>query len=439
MRLLVIITFLIAPCGLQAQHAQLAPRVGDVLPDFILTDVQHYKKSTVTRETFKGKWLMLYFWSLGCVSSVGALDKANEIQNRFDDYLQVVSIGYVHKPKDKEDIVKVFERKRRTHNYTLPIAYDTVLYEAWDIIGVPAFFIVDPEGVLRYVVPGGDLTMDKVARILAGETVQLRSLYFDFTNTSGRMMFAETVKDEDLEYASVLTKWHGELPRIGHEFDLFVGLSDEYKERGWSVAFATLTRLYQYAYYGQAWITANDTASYGKIFERPILEVSDKTPFEVQDFATGRGYYNYYLKLPLKDISKKRMMSEMQELLQKMFGYKAAIETRTMPIWRLEVDSDAVERLRSKGGDPKSFGKRSVAGVHVQNFLIKDFLRMVTANLPNERRLPFLDFTGITFRVDAKVETDMTDFESVQRALNRYGLKLKPSSKEMKVLVIRDP
>lgn len=409
------------------------------MPDFILRDVQHYSKSTVTRETFKGKWLMLFFWSLGCVSSVEALDKANEIQNRFDEDLQVVPIGYLHKPSDKEDIVKVFERKRRTHNYDLPIAYDTVLYKKWGVIGVPAIFIADPEGVLKYVVSARDLTMEKVAGIIAGETIHLRPLYFDYTNASGRMMFTDGLKDGDLEYASVLTKWHGELPKMGYEFDLFVRLSDEYRERGWSVSFATLTKLYQFAYYGQAWITEADTAYYGKIFEKPILEVRDKTPFEVHDFATGKGYYNYYLKLPLKDISKERMMSEMQQSLHKIFGYKATVETRDMPVWRLVVDSDAVEQLKSKGGDTKSFERRTITGVHVQNYQIKDFLRMVTANLPNEDRLAFLDSTGITFRIDANVQTDMTDFESIQKALKRCGLRLERSLQEMKVLVIRDP
>ncbi len=431
--------FLIVPLAVKSQQMGVAPRVGHVLPDFTLTNVKYYKKSTVTRDTFRGKWLILQFWSLGCISSVKALDKANEIQNQFSENIQMLLIGYMHKPSEKESIEKVFERKRRTNNYSLPIAYDTVLYNNWGIIGVPALFIVDPEGVLRYIVPGSDLTMDKVADILAGKTVELQPLYFDFTNTSGRMLFSTELREDDVEYASVLTKWNGELPQFGYDFDRFVRLPAKYKSEGWWVSFASLTRLYQYAYYGEIWFSPADTAFYGKIFERPILEVSNLEPFEIHDFVTGKGYYNYYLKLPVKDINKQRLMSELQAMLANIFGYKARLETRAMPVWRLIACSDAVERLRSKGGDPTFFGGNSLVGVHVQNYLVKDFLKLVTANLPNDERLPFLDSTGIAFRIDANIQTDMTDFESVQQALRRYGLRLEKGSQEMKVLVIRDP
>lgn len=69
---------------------------------------------------------------------------------------------------------------------------------------------------------------------------------------------------------------------------------------------------------------------------------------------------------------------------------------------------------------------------------MKDFLRLVTASILNKERLAFLDYTGIDFKVDANIQTDMTDLESVQKALEDYGLKLAKGTKEMKVFVIRD-
>lgn len=137
-------------------------------------------------------------------------------------------------------------------------------------------------------------------------------------------------------------------------------------------------------------------------------------------------------------ISKERMMHEMQETLRQNFGYKAEVENRELPVWRLVAGPKALKALKTKGGVRKFFGLHPVAGVKVQNYPINDFFRLVTANLPNDDRIPYLNSTGIDFCVDANIQTDMTDFTSVQNALNQYGLSLVKGTADMKVLVIRD-
>lgn len=420
------------------QSSREIPQIGKALPEFRLENVRYYDHSVATNECFRGKWLFLHFWSLGCSSAVKSLDLADAIQKEFRDDIQVLLVGHLYGEMNERGIEIVFERKRNTGDYDLPIAYDTVLYDDWALGGVPAIYIVDPKGILKYVTSGSDLTLEKVKEIIEGRDVSLRPMDMNYTDTSGNGIFKEVVKDEDILYASVLTRWRGEYPSLGYEMDRFVRLPTKYKNEGWSLAFASLIRLYQYAYYGQGWFFMADTAYYGKVFELPILDLSDKTPFIDHDFATGRGYYNYYLKLPPNKVDKSKMMKEMQLMLNVNFGYDAKIETHDMPVWRLERSNDSYLGLRTKGGEPKFFGINSVAGVKVQNYPMRDFLRLISANLPNEDKIPFLDYTHIGFRVDANIQADMTNFGSVQKALSRYGLKLVRGKKRMNVLVIRD-
>lgn len=76
------------------------------------------------------------------------------------------------------------------------------------------------------------------------------------------------------------------------------------------------------------------------------------TPFTDLDFETGKGYYNYFLKLPVGKVTKENMMQE-QTMLKQNFGYNAKIETRQMPVWKLEASSKAFKILKTKGAKLK--------------------------------------------------------------------------------------
>lgn len=429
MRTVILIALFSVGHALRCQPCEHGPRIGGKLPDFTLNNVHYFKHRTVTNESFKGKWLMLHFWSLGCASAVSSLDKMHAIQSRFSDKLQVQLVGY-NGGSENELIEVVFKRKKKTNKYQLPVAYDSLLYEQWSLKGVPVTYIVDPDGVLRFITPASDLTIAKVADLLDNKKVSIRPLCFQY---------ADDENYDNLVYASVLSRWRGQYPDLGYELDRFEGLPDRVKAKGWRVVFASLTRLYQYAYYGRGWFFPSDTAYYGSVFELPIIEVSDKAPFTSKDFNSGAGYYNYYLKLPIDSLTQERIMRELQKALDMTFKYSAFLEARSMPVWWLQVCSEKVaKKLRTKGGEPEFIGGRSIGGVTVRNYSVRDFLRLVTANLPNDERIPFLDGTGISFRIDADIQTDMTDFRSVQSALRRCGLELVKGEKEMTVLVIRN-
>jgi hypothetical protein len=400
-----------------------------MLSHFALNDVRYFKDRIVSNESFKGKWLMLHFWSLGCSSAIASLDKMNSFQSQFGDKLQVMLVGYNGGALNK-GIEIVFDRKRKTNNYKLPIAFDSLLYVEWSLNGVPVTYIVDPDGILRHITPGSDLTSQKVADLIDNEAVSIMPLCFQYSDDDTY---------DSAVYACILSRWGGQYPQLGYELDRFEKLPESHKALGWQVTFASLTRLYQYAYFGRGWFFPSDTAYYGKVYETPIIEVSDKTPFTLMDFNSGEGFYNVYVKLPVDNLTKKRIMSELQRVLRATFNYDATLEIRSMPVWRLQVQSRrAVEKLRTRGGKPELVGNEAITGVTVRNYSVSDFLRLVTTNLPNDERIPFLDDTGIDFRIDATVQTDMTDLRSVQAALRSCGFDLVKGEKDMTVLVIRD-
>ena len=58
--------------------------------------------------------------------------------------------------------------------------------------------------------------------------------------------------------------------------------------------------------------------------------------------------------------------------------------------------------------------------------------------MDNQDAFPFIDETGITENFDLKLDAVLTDIADIQRGLQKYGLDLEKSEKEMKVIVIRN-
>lgn len=433
-RIVTIILFLgafLLRCDCRGQRAQIIPEIGEKMPPFLLQDVKYLDGRLVDNDTFRGKWLILYFWSLGCKGSIQGLTKLNDIQEEFAQYIQVIAIGRNYgKINDGIDIV--FERLRRNRGYQIPVVFDSTLRQQWNIETVPHIYLIDPEGILRYVTDGSDMTIQKIKYLLKGESVSFESKARDqhWRNTGGRYILNKNLTPDRVRYVSVITEWDGERPEFGFAFDRYVSLPEGYHEQGWTMTRASLKVLYAYAYLGRAYWLPRDTSYYAKFWSQPKLEVGDRAPFLAN--------YNCYLKLPKGEVSVENMKKALQDALNLAFGYKAMLEVHDAPVWKLVAMPGAMEKLRSKGGRMAYEGNNAVVGVKVRNYPIEDFLYLVTSSLSNSEGLVFIDESNISFGVDVNIQTDMTDLSCIKESLREYGLDLVKDTKPMQVLVIRE-
>jgi alkyl hydroperoxide reductase subunit AhpC len=135
--------------------------VGDKLPDFALTAVQGNDPKTafapVTRETYAGKWLVLFAWpkdfTFVCPTEIVGF---NEIEGEFADrdaQLLGLSIDseFVHVAwrQSREDLGKV--RFPWLSDIKRELSQALGILDKNEGVALRATFIVDPEGVIRYV------------------------------------------------------------------------------------------------------------------------------------------------------------------------------------------------------------------------------------------------------------------------------------------------
>jgi thiol-disulfide isomerase/thioredoxin len=445
MSVIILLMFIFADSdkSLFAQTTPNKPEVGKPCPDFVLEEVTHYSKSKVTLKDFKGQWLILDFWFTGCTSCISSFPKINQLQREFKDQIKFVLVGKNDK-KFNGDIEQLFEKLRLKQQLNLISAYDSLLHGNWEITKMPHMIVIDPEGIVRHITGGRDMTNEKLKDMIAGKPVTFypkNRISIDFNpwenSTGGQIL-----------YRSVLTRWNGEKQESGYPLNDFVNFNLNRLKKGWTVSMVPLYALYNYAYFGRWTWTWRDPEYYGKYYHRPLLQMKDTTKFAF-DYRTmssaEANLFNYSLFLPYPEITEEILMEEIRKNLASVFGYKVEVKSMPMPVYYLMAQPSAKSKLVTKGGEPDNGvgddqkGYRSFAtGFTLKNQPMDRLLRLITWYLADKTIDPFIDKTGITGNIDITIDADLTDWENINNALKRNGLELVRDKLEMNVILISD-
>lgn len=426
---------------LHAMGDTLYPEVGRPCPEFHLKNVNYFKKKEVTLADFKGKWLVLDFWNKYCSSCIASFPKVNAMQKIFGDRVQFMLIGL----QDADDKIRpMYEHFKKKLDLTLPCAFDSTLSDYWGIFNTPHIIVIDDKGIVRARTFKVD--SDDIQSFLNGQTPVLSVIpYVTQQKEAGAPDIGDaripldvykpymingngSRSDTDFLFRSVLTNWN---QANQYSDAIWVEGQPNYRKGMFQAIGVSLDLLYDEAYFGRMGWEITDTLFYGKYSLDPILEISDSSSF--QSNVNGKNMFCYSLILSAEKGTKANLQKAMQRDLETYFGFNASIETRELPCWRLVASNGAVTKLGTKGGKQKIEENIPHVSYKFSNVTIERLIQYFLV-FTNE---VILDETGITQSVDFTSE-DCTDFESLKRFLPKYGLKLIPSKKEMKVLVIRD-
>lgn len=408
------------------------PEVGKPMPPFHFDNVTHYSKTEVSLTDYKGQWLILHFWFTGCVSSIKNLPEIHAFREKFRGRAEFLLVGInEEKMFFGKGIEQLFERLCEKQNLDIPSAYDSVLFRKWGIGSMPHIIIVDPQGIVRAITNGQDMTENKIRDLLDGKAVSF------YAKDIERPVFnpQKGVPSNRVIYQSILAKWDGEKQSVP-DVRFY---PNQAMSPGYGASFVTLYQLYNLAYTGKAQWNGKDSL-YQKVYPRPVLDLSDSTFFEF-DYRSLKGFYNYNLVTREGKVDERTVMEIMQKELENIFGYEVSVEQRNVRVWKLIAQPDAVERLKTKGGAhffSDLGGSGGAAGFTLRNERMSILLDLVKRYL-DTGQVPFFDETGISHNIDITLDALMTDLKQIRAALQMNGIDLVLGKKSMNVLVIKDP
>lgn len=135
--------------------------IGDILPPYEYVDKGG---KTVRLDTFRGRWVLLDFWSRGCGPCIKAVPELGVISQEFQDKLAVVSISLDRESSWKEASV---EHGIFWNDWNDPKG-SAGSVRVFGTTGIPTFVLITPEGNIHevFVGYGEGILHDAVQRAL---------------------------------------------------------------------------------------------------------------------------------------------------------------------------------------------------------------------------------------------------------------------------------
>jgi thiol-disulfide isomerase/thioredoxin len=176
-------------------------QIGDTVPmeSIAFNNVRNYPGGKAKLSDFKGKYIILDFWTKGCSSCIAAFPRMEALQNQFKDDIQVLLVT----KNSENDLALLLKNSPNLKNTKLPVIIGD------QILATQIF----PHGVVPYHV-----WLDKDGKVMATTWAQETTSEHVKELISGKSMKHILIRSETFpDYSSVLSKrLQGELnnPRI---------------------------------------------------------------------------------------------------------------------------------------------------------------------------------------------------------------------------------
>lgn len=144
-----------------------ALKVGDKAPDFAVTTVDG--KPLGLKTTLKGKWVLVDFWATWCGPCKAEIPNLKDIHKTYgkDERFALVSLSVDNNVREPRAFTK--ENNMKWHQGFLGGGFDSKVMKAYGVRGIPAIFLIDPEGRIAAVGLRGDAMKRAVAKALAAK------------------------------------------------------------------------------------------------------------------------------------------------------------------------------------------------------------------------------------------------------------------------------
>jgi peroxiredoxin len=139
--------------------ASRPPLVGGPAPEIALPDLQGQE---VKLSDFRGKVVLVNFWATWCKPCKEEMPAMQAAYDKLRDRGFVVLAV-----NELEDVKRVAEHIQ-THGHTFLVVMDhnNRVANRYGVVGLPASFIIDPQGIVRERISGNLLTEQRIAELV---------------------------------------------------------------------------------------------------------------------------------------------------------------------------------------------------------------------------------------------------------------------------------
>lgn len=404
---------------------------GDKVPELSLGkiyDAQTGKIAAAKLSDYSGQLVILDFWNTACAACINAWPKLEKLQNKFNGKVKILLIN---PEEDLSVIKKMLDRRKKlaAHELKLPIAYDNLfLKESFVYSSVPNYVWIGADRIIKAVTSTDQLTEDKINQVLLGnDNTGIEQKKADLLDFNSSQSFFEqklvTQSSPALTY-SIVTK-------ANPDFKPAEGYSIRQDSPGSATIYfinTSISNLYQLAYRTKEYLSMPHS--------RTVLQVKDSTRYlsRVNGNDNWPHLYCYQLVVPGKKAAASDWYRLMLQDLDRAFGVTSTIEKRVRKC--LVVYATDTSLIMSKPGIETV--EYTPFSLKMQHSSVAKFIFMLHNILLYNSPYPFADETNFTGLMHLDLEANMFNWESIDKALRKYGMGMRLEDREIEVLVIKE-
>ncbi|MFD0767146.1 TlpA family protein disulfide reductase [Mucilaginibacter lutimaris] len=407
-------------------------KIGDRVPDLLITNIKglRLEGKPVDRarlSDFSGKLLILDFWATWCAPCRRMMPVMDTLQRAFNGRVQFLSVTY-----EPERVAgPVLAAMQKIRPFELPEVFsDVALGRLFPHKYLPHYVWISGSGVLLATTEEKEVTAANIEKMLAGAGAALtvkRDSVVAYDAGLPLLVGGNGGDGRAFVYHSLLAGF-----KRGLTAGVSVSAFDAVKGQRFTARNVPLPWLCRLAF-----------GENGRVFppSRTLLLSRDSLSMDTRlsgaDFEgwldAGNGW-TYELALPpqLAGFAYSFMQADLARLFPQ---YAVAVEKRHMRCLAL-VRSGDEDKLKSRGGE-------LVVDINpykatLQNAHLSQLMMRLERQYMQNNKLPLVDATGYTGRVDLELDAKLYDVADMNRALSPYGLAFKEQDQAVEVLVIAD-
>ncbi|MBD1385888.1 TlpA family protein disulfide reductase [Mucilaginibacter rigui] len=416
-------------CGLIKAQTNMPPpaglKIGDQVPNFTINTINH--KSTPPKlSAFKGKIVILDFWATWCSPCVGMISKMDSLQTQFAGSIQFIPVT-----SQSEKIVTSFlaryNRNRPLKNELPEVAGDVELRKLFPHFSLPHYVWIDPNGIVAAITDEKSVTAENIKDLLAKKNIDLSvktDIRVPYKRDKPLFVGANGGEGSAFIYHSLIAGYTPGLP-----LGWYMPLADSNKMEKVTMVNGEPLTLFQLAYRDKGRFNRNRVQVLSK--DSMIIMCHANEP--VMEWFKKNSFC-YDLFLPAK--MAKHKFSIFKEDLRRLFpDYEATVQKQTRRYLALQRTS-TVDKLKSTGGEQEWIQDQFGMTLHYQNFT--RFYWELDNYFFSLSPIPLVDETGIKGAIDIKLEANMSNVASLNKALANYDLRIVEKTGDIDILVISD-
>lgn len=395
--------------------------VGDTIPDITFEHVLNYKSLTAKLSDFKGKLVILDFWSSWCGVCISLFPHMNELQQRFGDSLQIILVNGKSKLSgdNASKIQRIIDRVNTKDEIKLqlPVVYNCPLLDSFFIYrAIPHEVWINGRGRIITITSAIEVNASNIKAILNGKkvTMRIKKDIMDFDRAKPLFVDKNAGTGDNFLYRSIITGYKG-------------GITIKGQRRNNKNQIVGLYIL------NQSLISLLQAACVNCTFQpNLIIDETDHTiPLSPPNNESRYQYlYCYDLLIP-PTTSLDKLSIYVSEDIERCFHITIRKKKRNMPCLILKA-GPRLEKSFAHGDKMEGEFEANTVNKYLKNYPISSVVQLLNSYLP----IPLVDETGVNKKINMKLPYDLHDQQAIVQALENVGFSVEEGEREMSVTVI---